>query len=57
MPNQWKTHLGLLLLCGKRKGMFVWAKLPESALDSEAYIDALLHWYLQRHRPKPGLPH
>ena len=23
-------------------GMFVWAKLPEGALDSEAYIDALL---------------
>lgn len=23
-------------------GMFVWAKLPEGALDSEAYIDTLL---------------
>ena len=26
-------------------GMFVWAKLPEGALDSEAYIDALLEQY------------
>lgn len=24
-------------------GMFVWAKLPEGAADSETYIDALLH--------------
>ncbi|NCG03788.1 MAG: aminotransferase class I/II-fold pyridoxal phosphate-dependent enzyme, partial [Bacteroidetes bacterium] len=24
-------------------GMFVWAKLPEGAVDSETYIDALLH--------------
>lgn len=23
-------------------GMFIWAKLPEGSLDSEAYIDALL---------------